>query len=354
MLFIVDYPDIVHVIYLFTLLEQAIFVNMKEHEIIDIALDQLKRTAGIEAHNRLQKGQMNRQVDLVVDGDKFHFVVEVKKEIRPHQIDQLKLLNEQLDGNLLVVAGKIYPRVKDELRALSIPYLEANGNIFLKRVGKWVWVETNPPLKLTPGKGNRAFTKTGLKVLFHFLLEPQLINEPQRYIAARANVAVGNIPQILDGLKVAGYIYPVNDATYMWEDRKAFLDRWVTEYASTLRPTLEIGRYQLTREWTAIELNDETTLWGGEPGADLFLDHLRPEEYILYTKETNAELIRKYALKPHPKGEVIAYQWFWDEGLTGRTGFVPPILIYTDLMIKGDKRCRETANKILHEYLNFV
>jgi hypothetical protein len=34
------------------------------------------------------------------------------------------------------------------------------------------------------GKGNRAFTKTGLKVVFQFLLKDKFVNMPYREIAA--------------------------------------------------------------------------------------------------------------------------------------------------------------------------
>ncbi|MEQ9404271.1 MAG: type IV toxin-antitoxin system AbiEi family antitoxin [Cyclobacteriaceae bacterium] len=318
---------------------------MKNHKIIHTALERLKETTDIEGYMIL-----NDQIVLVINDQKFTFNVEVKREIRPHQIEQIVAFNHHFNGNLLVVAEKIYPKVKIELRELQIPFLEANGNLYLKKNNIWVWIDTNPPIKLTKGKGNRAFTKTGLKVVFHFLLDSELINKPQRYIANITHVAVGNIPQIIEGLKNTGYIHPLNKDTYMWEDRNALLDRWITEYATTLRPALLQERYQITGDWKSIHLNDEKTLWGGEPAADLFTNHLRPEEFILYTKETRKELIRSYHFKPDPEGELYVYEWFWDEGKY-RTGHVHPLLIYADLMIKGDKRCRETAKLIFDEHL---
>jgi len=342
---------IVHIFHLFTEREYTIFVNMENQKIIQTALERLKETTGIEGYMTLND-PLDCQIVLIINHQKLTFNAEVKREIRPHQIEQIIAFNHHFNDKLLVVAEKIYPKVKVELRELGIPFLEANGNLNLKRNNTWIWIDTNPPLKLTKGKGNRAFTKTGLKVVFHFLLERELINKPQRYIAEITQVAVGNIPQIIEGLKNTGYIHPLNKNTYMWEDPKALLDRWTAEYATTLRPALFQGRYQITGDWKSIYFNDEKTLWGGEPAADLLTHHLRPEEFILYTKETNQELIRNYRLKPHSEGELYVYDRFWyDERFAVNPNFVPPPLIYADLMIKGDKRCRETAKLIFDEHL---
>ncbi len=327
---------------------------MEDIRIIETALERLKETTGIDGNLILADPENDGLVVLIVDNQELDFFVEVKREIRPHQIEQIRAINNHYNNKLLVIAEKIYPRVKQELRELMIPFLEVNGNLFLKREGIWIWIDTNPPVKLEKDKGNRAFTKTGLKVIFHFFLEHELINQTHRYIAAVTNVAVGNIPQIIDGLKRTGYIYPLNKDTYMWEDRRALLDRWITEYTTTLRPALFIRKYQVPNDWKNITLTPEKSLWGGEPAADLLTGYLRPEEFILYTKETEKELILNYRFKPDPEGKLMVYQMFWDDNLYRET-FVNPILIYVDLMIKGDKRCRETAKMILDDHLqNFI
>ena len=266
---------------------------MKEQRIIETALERLNETAGINGHFAHVNPEDDGRIVLTVDNQELDFFAEVKREIRPHQIDQIRALNHHYRNKLLVVAEKIYPKVKQELKELMIPFLESNGNIFLKRDGIWIWIDANPPVKLGKDTGNRAFTKTGLKVLFHFFLDRELINRKHRYIAAKTNVAVGNIPQIIDGLKRTGYIYPLNKDTYMWEDRRAFLDRWITEYATTLRPTLLIRRYQIPENWRELNLDYDNNRWGGEPAAEIITGHIRPEELILYTKETEILVVSK-------------------------------------------------------------
>jgi len=64
-----------------------------------------------------------------------------------------------------------------------VNYLEGNGNAYINYNDRFLYIDTNKSLKTKEDKGNRAFTKTGLKVIFHFLLQPQLINKTQREIA---------------------------------------------------------------------------------------------------------------------------------------------------------------------------
>jgi len=87
---------------------------------------------------------------------------------------------------------------------------------------------------------------------------------------------------------------------------------------------------------------------GGEPAGDLLTGYLRPEEFIFYSNESQINLMKSYDLKPNANGELLVYEKFW-RGDSGAT--TPPLLVYTDLILKDDKRCRETAQKIFDEYI---
>jgi len=121
--------------------------------------------------------------------------------------------------------------------------------MFLKAPDIYIRVEGKKTIQRTAKNGNRAFTATGLKVLFQFLQNKDLVNEPQRTIAQKAGVARGNITQVLDGLKETGYLMPLNKKEFLWEMRQELLQRWV-------------------------------------------------EKYTLYTQETNAQLMKNYRLIP--------------------------------------------------------
>lgn len=331
---------------------QSIFVRMKEREIAQLATENLQNVTGINGEFSAP-GKLHGTLSLHINGEGHQLEAEVKTELRTHQLEQLLRLRE-LHPDLILVAKRLFPKVKEELRQLQIPYLEANGNFYLQRKGVHILIDTNKDVRTSKETGNRAFTKTGLKVLFHFLLDKQLIHQTQRKIASGTGVALGNIPQVIAGLKETGNLLPLNRGHLVWENRKGLLERWVTEYDTQLKPSLFKGRYRFRTDWATVQLDSEDTLWGGESAADRLTNHLRPELITVYTKLTTQAMVRKYQLLPDATGDVHVYTAFWGdapqvEGVPNDT--VHPLLVYADLMITGDKRSRETAEMIFNEHI---
>ena len=317
-----------------------------EQEIVYRALEALYQTTGIQAYFQPKK-TLDGGLEIDFNGQKYRFTVEVKREVRIHQLQQVDEYFHRYD-NFLLVAYHLFPKVKEELRNKKIPYIEANGNIFLKKDSLFLFIDTQKTLDVEKGKGNRAFTKTGLKVLFYLLQHKDAIQLPQRELAYLTNVALGNIPQIIDGLKETGYLIPLNKKNYVWENRKALLDRWIAEYATVLRPKLVKEKYTLRGNWNELALDNHKTVWGGEPAGDILTNHLRPEKFLIYTTENRMDLIRNYKLIPDKNGEVEVLEKFWKNTIE-RTA--PKLLVYADLMLEGGKRNKETAEKIYHEYI---
>jgi len=317
-----------------------------EQEIIHKALEALRQTTGIQAIFK-EMGPLDGVLEFAINGATNVFTVEVKQELRTHQIEQIEN-HFHRNEPFLLIANRLFPKIKEELRQKEIPYLEANGNIYLKKEGLFLFVDTQKPLDIEKNKGNRAFTKTGLKVLFYLLRHKEAIHLPQRELADLTHVALGNIPQVIDGLKETGYLIPLKNKTYVWEKRKELLDRWIAEYATVLRPKLFKEKYTLKGNWETIQFDNNKTVWGGEPAADLFTNSLRPEKFLIYTKENRMDLIKNYKLMPDKNGELEVLEMFWKQQ---EQNIAPPIIVYADLMLEGGKRNRETAEKIYHEYI---
>jgi hypothetical protein len=317
-----------------------------QNEILHKALDALNQITGIQAVLK-DKRPLDGILEITINGVAHPFVVEVKQELRIHQLPQIESYLHSND-NFLLVANRIFPKIKEELRQKNIPYLEANGNTYIKKDGLFLFVDTHTAIEVTKYKGNRAFTKTGLKVLFYLLQHKDAIHLPQRELAQLTNVALGNIPQVLEGLKETGYLIPLNNKTYIWEDRKALLERWIVEYATVLRPKLVKERFTLKANWQEIQFQKHKTVWGGEPAADILTNYLRPEKFLVYTKEGRMDLIKNYKLMPDKNGEIEVLEMFWKENESKTTA---PLLVYADLMLEGGKRNKETAKKIYHEYI---
>jgi len=313
-------------------------------DISDIALNNLQALTGMNIHfNRI--GPLDGVLKIAIEEKEYSYTVEIRKELRAHQLHQVEA-NFKKYEHYLLLANRLAPKEKDALRQKAIPYLEANGNIFLKEDGLLIWIDTQKPLEERKDRGNRAFTKTGLKVLFHLLQHKEDINLPQRALAEMTGVGLGNIPQVIEGLQETGYLLPLNKRTFVWENRMGLLERWISAYESLLRPKLKRERYAFKGNWQEILLDPQNTVWGAEPAADILTNHLRPEKLTLYTRETRADLIRNYKLIPDKNGDIEVLEMFWKEDgeITA-----PPLLVYADLILEGGKRNRETAQMIYNE-----
>ena len=328
---------------------------MEKNTIIVMAVENLNRNAQIQANWKDLPGKkMDGTITVIIAKKTIKLQVEIKQELRQHQLRLLEKMAAE-HPPFMIVAKHILPKIKEELRQKNIAYLEANGNIWLQQNGMVLWLEGQKPITVEKGKGNRAFTKTGLKVVFQFLLNEQFINMPYREIAAQTEVGLGNINYVMNGLKEMGFLIKLNKDQYKLTNKKELLDKWMVAYEERLKPALRTGTFRFLKEedftnWKKLPIRTGKTWWGGEPAGDLFTNSLRPAELTLYTTETRNELIKNYRLIPDEKGNVKAYKKFWQhDEVNGNV--VPPLLVYTDLINTNDRRCIETAQKIYDELL---
>lgn len=328
---------------------------MNEIDILNNAIHNLEKNIPINwdwkaIYNNKDKG-VDGELSITLNNQQKIFFVEIKKDVKNHQLfNILNYKNKFID--FLLVAEKLYPKVKQELRENRVNYLEGNGNVYINTDNLFLYIDTNEVAKTQKEKGNRAFTKTGLKVIFQFLLKPKLINQTQREIAEITNVALGNIPLIINGLLETNLIVRLNKNEYVINNYEELLNKWITEFEQTLKPTLFKQRFRFQnkdKDWRTLQLNTGKTVWGGEPAGDIITNHLRPEKFTLYTKETTKDLILNYKLLPDDNGEITVYDMFWNNDYNTNTA--PNELVYTDLMITDDKRCKETAKLIFNEHI---
>lgn len=325
---------------------------MKEAEIIDLALSNitppLNQRAKWEKHDHRD---LDAYVTLDFPDGALKFNTEVKYEVREHVMRTLRYLKDEFP-DFLLIAYRIYPKYRQLLHDMGINYLEANGNAFIQKNGKFILIDKFPPLKGDTEESNRAFTKTGLKVFFQLLVDNTNLFVSQRELAEQAGVALGNIPLVIKGLKTVGLLLKRNDFNYQWSNKQEAISQWIIGYRTTLKTTLLQGKYRLPNDidWRDVNLPTRKTMWGGEPGADLLTNYLRPERFTLFTDLKKNDFIKATRLMPDPNGELEVYKTFWEIGNEVEK-CVPPLLVYADLIINGDKRCLETAQIIHERYL---
>lgn len=335
-------------------------MNIQEEQLTSIALQNLEKTTHIKGKwKSYAKKEIDGEVELIIDGRKVKFTVEVKKELRSYHLDNL-LKQLQNYSSLMVIAKVITPRLKEELMQHEIAYLEANGNTWLRKEGIYIWIDSNKPLAKEKEKLNRAFTKTGLKVVFHFLIEEETLNLSYREIAHQTDTGLGNVNNIISGLKEKGFLIKMSEDALTLTNKKQLLEKWLDGYEDRLKPALELGTYRFAKNedfnrWKNLPLAKGETFWGGEAAGDLFTKYLKPAELTIFTKEERKDLIKNYRLVPDTKGNVKVYKKFWNDGLDKQKqvdkNLVPPLLAYADLISTGDKRCIETARKIYEQFL---
>lgn len=328
---------------------------MNESDVVIKGLTSLKAHTGMAGTWKPLKSEIDGEIDFLFENKKLRMYAEVKKGLRNFQLPQILEMAKKYKP-LLVVADRIFPQLKEVLRENKIGYLDGAGNIYLNTSEMFVWMDGNKHTETEKPVTNRAFTKTGLKTVFYLLLRENNINLSYRDLAMATNVALGNIKNIITGLKEAGFILSVNNKEMLLQNKKGLLDRWIAGYRETLKPSLFLGNFRFFKNdnftnWQNLTVKPGETIWGAEPAADLITNYLNPEILTIYTSEKKASLMPEWKLLPDESGNVRIYEKFWNDPETDKLPYAPMLLVYADLIITDDSRCIETAERIYDQYL---
>jgi len=321
-----------------------------EEQVIYKVIQVLQEKAGLKGrwYARTGKNDIDGQLELKADKQKQIFPVEFKRDVKAIHFPLFQQLRDT-HGDLIVIAETIYPGVRAQMRNLGLNYIDVAGNCYIRK-NDWFFLidglknETPAPLKK-----DRAFNKTGLLLVFHFLNDENYLNVTYRQMADDYGIALGNINYIINSLKEQGYILQQGKKTLRLTQKKRLLDEWILAYEEKLKPLLKIGDYRFIngndKEWEKIPITDYHTQWGGEPAAKLLTAYLKPAKLTLYTTESKTMLLKTYKLAPQDNGVLGIYKKFWKFNM-GPLDTVPPILVYADLVNTGDPRNLETAKKL--------
>lgn len=329
---------------------------MNSWEIIQTALDNINNTGILQAKwfETNENNGLDGQLELSWQDYHIKFNTVIKRELRNAQIPQLEDM-AKANPPFLIMAQRIFPKIKEALRDHKIAYMEANGSLYLNQANLLLWIDVNNPIPIKSTKTNKAFTKTGLKVVYQFLLDQNWVNKPYREIAEYIGTGTGTISNVFKGLEQEGFLIKLTKNENLLGNIQNLMEKWIQAYEKQLKPNLYIGEFRFLDpedffQWRNLQLKPGWTFWGGEPAGDIYTNFLRPEILTIYSKEQRAELMRNYRLIPEKNGPIKVYEKFWNEE-TPVPNTVHPFLAYADLISKGDRRCRDTANKIFDEYL---
>jgi hypothetical protein len=243
-----------------------------------------------------------------------------------------------------------------------LEFIDAAGNMFLNSPATYILIRGKRLLK-HPGANTKAITTTGLKLIYVLLQNPYLLQATYREMAASAGIAASSVVNILSNLEEFLYIQRQRNGGYRLTDYTKLLHRWELGYAERLRPKLFLGTFtpsrqsfsELTKSLNQFAKNDHFLI-GGELGAAIATDYLRPQKVTLHVSGNYRPLLVKLRLKPDPNGEITLLNQFgtsnaWVSAENQNPPLASPLLLYAELLMENDDRLRETAERLLEKYI---
>lgn len=305
-----------------------------------------------EREKYIQDGHhVDAKMKLHLPDKTLEFFAAIKKEVRTHQLPKIYELAET-NKPFLLIGGQIFPNIKENLKDKGINWIDGAGNMYIRANNHFLFVDRNETYHVKAER-DRAFTKTGLKVVFLFLLNEDWLQKTYREIAEAADVALGTIGYVINGLKKRDYLVKKDENNYQLVRKDELIDEWIGAYEKELKPKLHKGNFTFidkdeATNWKRVKL-DNQTVWGSEAGADILTEMLRPQILTLHTTHDKGHIMKKFRLNPDPDGNVQVYEPFWNIKEGKETA--PPLAIYADLILTGDERNFNIAEKVYDEFI---
>lgn len=316
----------------------------------------------VETHPKVTVDyEADASVDLVLDGQTHHYIVECKTAIdRKVQLDQVTLRLRQISSPLILVTEYMSKELAAHCRAVGLQFIDTHGNAYLRSRGLFVFTigqknaHRHQLSKVPKGLTNAA----ALRVIFALLCKPDLINATFKEIAAVSGVAMGTAYNVLEDLERRGYLLTGTKHTRKMLESNRLIDEWVTNFPTRLRTKLNSRRFSCPDPywWKNIEIRGLHAAWGSEVAAARMSKTLKPATQTLYVDameipNTIKALAKTIRMRPDPEGQIEVLEKFWAPEVETVPGIVPPLLVYSDLLSLLDPRAKETAAIIKDNFI---
>lgn len=350
-------------------------MNETEQEIVQRAAEAINAETGQQL--RIVRGG-DRTIDAVVELNGIEYNAEIRKWVQQANFGALVYQVQNLPGRPLLIADYVNRKLAQRLKDAGVQFIDTAGNAYIRQEHFYLNIRGNdplatltvkqqrkPPVTVPLGRNEairpnqrkgtgRAFTPTGLKVVYELILQPELVSKTYRQIAAKADVAIGTVGWVLNDLKAQGIVVD-RGKEKVFTDGKALIDAWVEAYPLRLRTKQLIGLFVAEDQdwWKDFTIEKHEAQWGGEVAAARLTKYLRPAIATIYTRGDIGRLIQDARLAKARREEdanVELLKPFWLDDGPGDT--VHPLLVYADLIATGDTRNLETARMIYDEYLD--
>lgn len=344
-----------------------------QYDILDAAIGAIHHETGLrlDVVRRILK-KNDKHIDAIIQmpDNGVRLAAEIKKWATQANlgavINQSKNLAEPGQG--LLIADYINPNMGERLKEAEIQFLDTAGNAYINQRPVYIYIKGNKPQQAVAAKERvktgKAFQPAGMKVVFAFFRDRDLINAPYRAIADQAGVALGTVGWIIRDLIAQGFLLEgINGNRRKLADYDLLVDKWVEAYPHKLKGKHKIGTFTTRNPdwWKATNPEKFDALWGGEIAAAKYINYLNPIHGVVYVNKANmANILQTARLRKTEHHErhdiqIDLIEPFWKEaknkGNTEPVGLAHPIIVYADLVETGDPRNLDTANKLREKYL---
>ena len=282
-------------------------------------------------------------------GISFHLPFTVKRKITAAQLPFIK---ENLSNQGVLICEYASKPLKERLRNLNINYIEISGNAYIVHDEVYIFIDTNKRVKLEDTDSNAAFSKTGLKVIYHLLSDPNSIHYTYRRLGEISGVSIDTVGRVFRELVRDKYLVKIQNRKYEIIDFDRLFKDWVTLFNKTLRPKLKKRSFRFTTGQRINSLLNASISGkiGGELAAEKISNFNIAEKANIYVEGSFVDLAIKLGLRPDKNGNVTMIEQFWNNNLEHHEQVVGLPLIYADLIADPKPRNLETAKLIFDQY----
>lgn len=322
-----------------------------EKDIIYTALENLEKNANLVIKFDHKKNDNYDGVAVIESLNTTNFNVEVKRNLTFSKLPSIK--NYFSLNNVIIVSDYIPKTMKEFLRKEKLSYIDIAGNAYIENENIFILIEKNKNIRNAFQTNNRAFSKSGLKVIFQLIINEDLINKSYRQIGKQSKVSIDTVGKVFKALLQQKYIIQLEEKNYKIAQKEKLISEWVTLFNKTLRPKLKQRRYKIKQNFEKISATCPADSLGGELGGELLSEYLIAESAIIYTESAFVDVMKKIELLPSEDGNVTLVEKFWHTA-GADSALVHPLLIYADLLNDPKPRNIETADKIYEKYVKNI
>jgi hypothetical protein len=342
--------------------EYATVLMSPNKQILEDCIDSLNNLPGIKA---VLRGKTSvPQITLISPLNTVQYHYETKNlstNTVGLVISQLQRLGDTSADRPLLFTRQVPDRLIDQMIEHGLEFVDAAGNLYLNSPAAYALIR-GKRLPKVAAAATKTFTTNGFKLIYVILQDPDQLTANHRAIASAAGIAASSVGLILKQLESMQYLQRKRNGNYQLFDYAKLLHRWELGYVERLRPKLFVGQFSPANGESIAALTQSLSqqaekqgfLIGGELGAAIATNYLRPQSVTLHVQENYRPLLVKLRLKPDPQGSITLLQQFGTANGNQSPGaeiLADPRLIYAELMMTGNDRLRETADRLLENII---